>query len=188
VKLFSTRRKSFGTRDATSGDMRKGAISRERSNATVSREKRTLISRLAPLLNRPLLIGIAAVLASLFCGDVAARAVPLSEVKTEPRASYVAVPSHVRASKNEEMSPLFLAVFGLAALALSQTRGSQEAQPKLNDSRAGKNVAPGQKLPKTPRHLPELEPLDLSSGVIAREHHDDVVGFEAVSGVGMLHE
>ena len=168
--------------------MRTGATSRVRSNAPVSWEKRTLISRLAPLLSRPLLIGGAAVAASLLCGSVAARAVPLSEVKAQSHTSYASAPSHIRTVKHEEMSPLFLAMFGLAALALSQTRGSGAAEPKLNAPCAGKNVAPGQKLPKIRRHLPELEPLDFTSGVVAREHHDNVVGFEPVSGVGVLHE
>ncbi len=168
--------------------MAAGTISSRQEEATSSQETRTLISRLAPLLNRPLLIGCAAVLASLVCCGVLAKAAPVIEVKSHPAALRTVATPHPQAAKHEEVHPLFLAMLGLAALALSQTRGSDKAEPAKDVSCAGKNGVRGQKLPKILRPQPVLAPLDPASGVIARKHHDDIVGLESVGGFGMLHQ
>jgi len=141
--------------------------------------ERRLISRFAPILNRPLVIGAVAVLFSFFCCGALAESVPVSEGKT----NLATVPSHSNQSRHshaEEGVPLlFLAVLGLGGLALSQTRPTERQGQRAGSLCAGKNVARGQELPAI---IPPQPPL----GVVARKHHDDVVGLEPVGVFRML--
>jgi hypothetical protein len=160
----------------------------ERTDAAFSQQAGTLVSRLAPLLHRPLLIGGAAVAASLFFSGLVARAVPSSEVKAHHAAPLPAAAPQPAAPRHGEVPPLFLAILGLAALALSQTRQPERPATNRDDSCAGKKIARGQKLPKIRRPQPLLAPLNSDSGVIARKHHDDVMGFQPIGRIGMLHK
>ena len=126
-----------------------------------------------------------AVLASLlFCGTLA-QTHPFSEAKAPApvRSTPPALQRH--ADRDDEVSPLFLALLGLAALALSQTRPSDKPTSWKDDSCTGKNVARGQKLPEV---RPPQPPLATDSGVIAGKHHHDIVGLETIGVVGMLHQ
>jgi hypothetical protein len=160
----------------------------DRSETAISHPPASLISRLGQLLNRPLLTGCAAAVASLFCCGVLARGVPLSELKPQHAAVHTAATVHPRATHHGEFPPLFLAMLGLAALALAQTPSSETATANRVDSCAGKNVKRGQKLPKILAPQPVLPPLDPTSSVVAGEHHDDIVRLQPISGLGMLHQ
>ncbi len=160
----------------------------KRTDAALSQRAGTFVSRLAPLFNRPLLIGCAAVAASLFCCGMVARAVPLSEVKTHQAVPLPAAAPQPTTATPGVVPPLFLAILGLAALALSQTRPAERPAPTQGPSCAGKNTARGQKLPKIRRPQPLLTAMDSNSGVVAREHHHDVMGLQPIGRVGVLHK
>jgi hypothetical protein len=141
--------------------------------------ERRLISRFAPILNRPLVIGAMAVLFSFFCCGALAETAPVSEGKTHLASvpSNSAETRHSRAS--DDIPLLFLAVLGLGGLALSQTRPTERPGQRPGSLCAGKNVARGQELPAI---IPPQPPL----GVVARKHHDHVVGFQPVRVFRML--
>jgi hypothetical protein len=142
-------------------------------------------SHLEPFLNRPLLIGAATVLASLlFCGTIA-RNDASSEGKSQQVTASAAVSQHHNSARSEEVPLLFLAILGLAGLALSQTRPEPNDGERAGPFRAGKKVNRRQELPAI---KPPQPPLVLPSGMIAREHHDHVIGLEPVGGRGMLNE
>jgi hypothetical protein len=110
------------------------------------------ISRFDPLLKRLLVVGAVAFLAAFLCGSAAAQDSSTSEVKP-PVVSAVNRPAaaarHHHSSDEEAIPLLFLALMGLAALTLSQTRPSSDYRSRTGSSCAGKNVAPGQELPET---------------------------------------
>ncbi len=111
-----------------------------------------LISRFDLLLKRLLLVGALAFLA-IFLSVTAVTQDPSSlEVKSpiDPAVNRAGATAHHHHSSDEENIPLlFLALMGLAALTLSQTRPSSERAPQAGPICAGKNVAPGQELPET---------------------------------------
>jgi hypothetical protein len=150
-----------------------------------STSSRRLISRLGPVLNRPLLIGAAAVLASLLCCGVLEGNNPFSEAKLPQGTASTMAPRHHHAARSEEVPLLFLVILGLAGLALSQTRPSPGEAEREVHFRAGKKVDHRQELPAV---QPPQPLLVLPSGVIAREHHNHVVGLEPVGGPGILNE
>jgi hypothetical protein len=150
-------------------------------SAAVSTAPRRLISRFAPILNRPLVIGGLTVLASFVGCGALARSAPVPEGKQQlaPASSDLA-PSH-RSDRSDDIPLLFLAAIGLGGLALSQTRPTERPGQRPGSLCAGKNVARGQELPAV---IPPQPPL----GVVARQHQDNVVGFEPVGGVRMLNQ
>jgi hypothetical protein len=141
---------------------------------------RGLISRLDVVLNRPLLIGLVAVLASLFCCSALAQNDAVLEVKPAPVAIPTRPAHHPSPARPEGVPLLFLAMLGLAGLALSQTRGASPSEHRDTAFRAGKNVARGQELPQARRPTePALVPA--LESVRAGEHHHDIVGLESVA-------
>jgi hypothetical protein len=162
-------------------DERSGFI----AGGVLSTPSRRLISRLGPFLNRPLLIGAATVLASLLCCGALAGNNALSEVKSPQGTPPAGVTRHHPSARSEEVPLLFLVILGLAGLALSQTRPSPGEAEREVHFRAGKKVDHRQELPAV---QPPQPLLVLPSGVIAREHHNHVVGLEPVGGPGILNE
>jgi hypothetical protein len=141
--------------------------------AVDSKPSRRLISRFAPLLNRPLAIGAMTVLASFFCCGALAETTVVSEGKSLPEATASPIVRSHHSDESDAIPLLFLVVLGLGGLALSQTRPTERSTPRAGFFCAGKNVVRGQELPAI---IPPQPPL----GVVAREHHDDVVGLEPV--------
>jgi hypothetical protein len=141
--------------------------------AVDSQPTRRLISRFAPLLNRPLAIGAVTVLASFFCCGALAETTPVSEGKPHADTAPTAGIARHHVDRDDAVPLLFLVVLGLGGLALSQTRPTERSTPRAGSFCAGKNVVHGQELPAI---IPPQPPL----GVVARQHHDDVVGLEPV--------
>jgi hypothetical protein len=150
-------------------------------SAALSAPSRRLISRFAPILNRPLVIGAVTVLASFFCCGALAQTSTASEGKPQVAATSPTPVQHHHPARQDGVPLLFLVVLGLGGLALSQTRPTPRPASRPGSSYAGKNVARGQELPEIIPPQPELS-------VVAGEHHDDVVGFEPVGGVRMLNQ
>jgi hypothetical protein len=142
-------------------------------------------SHLEPFFNRPLLIGAATVLASLlFCGTLVQNDAS-SEGNSQQVTPSAEVSRQHHSARSEEVPLLFLAILGLAGLALSQTRPEPKDGERAGPFRAGKKVNRRQELPAIKPPQPHLV---LPSGVIAREHHDHIIGLEPVGGSGMLNE
>jgi hypothetical protein len=150
-------------------------------SAALSAPSRRLISRFAPILNRPLVIGAITVLASFFCCSVLAQTNTVSEGKPHLAAASPAPAQHPHPASPDAVPLLFLVVLGLGGLALSQTRPTPRPAARPGSSYAGKNVVRGQELPEIIPPQPELS-------VVTREHHDHVVGFEPVGVVRMLNQ
>ncbi len=110
------------------------------------------ISRVNLFLKRLLLVGALAFLAVFLSVTAVTEDPASSEVKSpvDPAANPAGTAARHRSSSDEEAIPLlFLALMGLAALTLSQTRPSSERAAQAGSICAGKNVAPGQELPET---------------------------------------
>lgn len=109
------------------------------------------ISRLELLLKRFVLIGALGFLAIFLSVTAATQDPAPSEVKSPaaPAPGHFAAAARHHHSSDEEAIPLlFLALMGLAALALSQTRPSPQRANQAGSICAGKNVARGQELPE----------------------------------------
>jgi hypothetical protein len=138
---------------------------------------RRIVSPLDFLFNRPFLIGVAAVLASLFYCRALAQTPALSEVNPSHSITKVIQPHQEASANSDDVPVLFLAVLGLAGLALSQTRPSSEPAHREVVFRAGKNGVRGQELPTTRRGQ---EPLQLPSfGQIEDQHPHAITGLES---------
>jgi hypothetical protein len=184
-RIVSRSRFGVGTHDAIHAGMTSRPVYFIQAPILPPRQSATLISRLGPLLNRPLLIGVAAVVASVIICGVVVQTRTVSEVNEARMVEATPSASHRHLVRDDELSPLFLILLGLAAFALSQTRSPEQSAPRKDHFYAGKKIARGQKLPEVREPQP---PIVLGSGVIAREHHHDVVGLESVVGLGMLHK
>ncbi len=110
------------------------------------------ISRFNLLLKRLLLVGALA-FPVIFLSVTAVTqdpAPPEVKLTIDPAANHREARFRSHHSSDEEEIPLlFLALMGLAALTLSQTRPSSPRPPQTGPNCAGKNVAPGQELPET---------------------------------------
>lgn len=142
-----------------------------------STASRGLVSRIDFLLNRPLFLGLGAVLASLICCGTLAQTTAISEVKPHHEAAAARPLHRPQPESSDEIPLLCLAFLGLAGLALSQTRPSSEPEHREDIFRAGKNVVRGQELPKTPSDpAPRLAP-SLSIPRTPEPHHG-IMGLE----------
>jgi len=119
----------------------------------------------------------------VFFGFFGGGALAESTSVSEGKQHFATAPSSLtqlhRSNRSDEVPLLFLAVLGLGGLALSQTRPTERPGQRAGSLCAGKNVARGQELPAI---IPPQPPL----GVVARKHHDDVVGLEPVGVFRML--
>lgn len=104
---------------------------------------RHLISRLHLLLDRPVVLGIVAVLVSILCCRALAQNGIISEVKAHRSAAVTGVSQHRSSTHSEEVPLLFLTLLGLASLALSQTRPSTEAKPRPANLAQAKKASTG---------------------------------------------
>ena len=87
---------------------------------------RHLISRLHLLLDRPVVLGLVAVLVSILCGGAIAGNSTFSAVKSHHGTAMTRSAPHPSSARSDEIPVLFLTLMGLAALALSQTRSTSE--------------------------------------------------------------
>jgi hypothetical protein len=146
-----------------------------------STPSRRLISRFAPILNRPLAIGAITVLASFLCCGALAETTPVSEGKPHADTAPAASMARHHTDRDDAIPLLFLLVLGLGGLALSQTKPTERPGQRAGSFCAGKNVVHGQELPAI---IPPQPPL----AVVARKHHDDVVGLQPVGAFRMLNQ
>jgi hypothetical protein len=149
--------------------------------SSFSAPPRRLISRLDVVLNRPLLLGLVAVLASLLCGSALAQSDAIPEVKPIQSAISTSPIYRPESASSDGVPLLFLAILGLASLALSQTRASIGPEHRDAAFCSGKKVARGQDLPQERRPRAVVASASPVLGrVRTREHHHDIMGLESV--------
>jgi hypothetical protein len=106
-----------------------------------------LISRMNLLLDRPVILGLVAVLVSLLCCSALVQNSSFLEVKSHHRPTMVTSGAPRSSSRSDEVPVLFLALFGLAALALSQTRPSSEIASRSAKFAQAKKSSAGKSCP-----------------------------------------
>jgi hypothetical protein len=120
--------------------------------AAISATAPQLASRRSPLLQRLFLMGVLILVTAFVYGSAIAQNSSFSEEKTPFATAAEQAKIHSRhqpESRDDGVPLLFLALLGLGAVALSQTRPTPAKPSPTGSFCAGKNVSGGQELPET---------------------------------------